>query len=109
GNFESIHVSGAARVDGRALRQALLSAAKKYGATIIQGEAELLVDGNNIIGAIVNKDQIKADQVIVTAGAWMNELFKLLGVDFGSYPKKAQIIHFHMPGMKTNKWQVMML
>ncbi|HLQ97847.1 MAG TPA: FAD-dependent oxidoreductase, partial [Candidatus Dormibacteraeota bacterium] len=75
GNFESIHVSGAARVDGRALRQALLSAAKKYGATIIHGDAELLVDGNNIIGAIVNKEQIKADQVIVTAGAWMNELF----------------------------------
>lgn len=107
-NFKSIHVSGAARVDGRALRQALLSAAKKYGATIINGDAELSVDGNNIIGTIVNKEQIRADQVIVTAGAWMNELFKPLGVHFGSYPQKAQIIHLQMPGMKTNQWPVMM-
>ena len=38
--FSSVHVEGAARVDGRLLREALINAAKKYGATIMHGSAE---------------------------------------------------------------------
>lgn len=107
-NFKSIHVSGAARVDGRALCQSLLRAAKKYGTTMINGNAELSLEGNNIRGVIVNKKRIEADQVIAVSGAWMNELLKPLGVEFGAYPQKAQIIHLQMPNMKTNQWPVIM-
>lgn len=38
-DFQSVYVSGAARVDGRKLRKALLKAAELYGADIIHGEA----------------------------------------------------------------------
>src|SRR5690625_6651880 len=40
--YRSVHVSGAARVDGRKLRNSLLRAAKKHGATVIHGDAILL-------------------------------------------------------------------
>lgn len=41
--YESIHISGAARVNGRALCRSLLSAAEKRGATVIKGNASLLL------------------------------------------------------------------
>lgn len=107
-NFKSIHVSGAARVDGRALCQALLRVAKKYGTTMIKGNAKLVSTNNNITGVIVNKKLIEADKVIAVSGAWMNELLEPLGIQFGVYPQKAQIIHLHMPNHKTNHWPVIM-
>jgi len=107
-NFKSIHVSGAARVDGRRLCQALLRVAKKYGTTMIKGNAKLVSTNNNITGVIVNKKLIEADKVIAVSGAWMNELLEPLGVQFGVYPQKAQIIHLHMPNHKTNHWPVIM-
>jgi D-amino-acid dehydrogenase len=107
-NYQSIHVSGAARVDGRALRQSLLNAAIKHGATIINGNAQLSYYGNNITGVKINGEILEADKVIAVSGAWMNELLKPLGVDFGVYPQKAQIIHLSMPGLKTNHFPVIM-
>src|SRR5699024_3333140 len=44
----AIFVSGAARVDGRLLRNALKRAATKHGATLIHGEAELLHSDNKV-------------------------------------------------------------
>lgn len=107
-NFQSIHVSGAARVDGRALCQALLRAAIKRGTTIIKGDASLAYEGNNITGVIINEEVIEADKVIAVSGAWMNDLLEPLGVQFGVYPQKAQIIHLHMPRLETNHWPVIM-
>lgn len=108
GNYQSIHVSGAARIDGHALCQALLRGAMKYGATMINGEAELAYKGNDIIGVLIDGRRIEADKVIAVSGAWLNELLKPLGVDFGVYPQKAQIIHLSMPDLPTNHWPVIM-
>lgn len=106
--YQSIHVSGAARVDGRALRDALLRAAKKHGAIIVHGDAQLLFEGNRVTGVTVAHDAIKADKVIVTAGAWVNELLEPLGIRSKVYPQKAQIIHLELPSMHTNDWPVIM-
>lgn len=107
-NYQSIHVSGAARVDGRALRQALLRAATNYGTTMIEGDAKLAFEGNDITGVIIDGDIIEADKVIAVSGAWLNELIEPLGVHFGVYPQKAQIIHLEMPDIQTNHWPVIM-
>src|SRR5690606_27365819 len=39
--YSSVYISGAARVDGRALRESLLQAAKRNGAKMILGSASL--------------------------------------------------------------------
>ncbi|MEC3035051.1 FAD-dependent oxidoreductase, partial [Bacillus thuringiensis] len=52
--YSSVHISGAARVNGRLLRNALISAAKKHGATFIKGDAILVREGNHITGVTVN-------------------------------------------------------
>lgn len=106
--YQSIHVSGGARVDGNALRFALIHAAKKHGATVMNGNAKLTHENNRVTGITIGTDIIKADQVIATSGAWMNELLKPIGVYFDVTPQKAQIIHLEVPDIDATHWPVVM-
>jgi D-amino-acid dehydrogenase len=106
--FGSVHISGAARVNGRALRQSLVNAASKHGAVILQGDATLLFKDNQVIGIQVEGQTLRSNQVIVTVGAWAKELLKPLGVQFLVTFQKAQIVHLHLPDMDTDIWPVVM-
>lgn len=106
--YRSLHISGAARVDGQALLDALLAGARKYGAKQVYGEAQLIKQHNRVTGVTVGNDHISADIVIATTGAWMNELFQPLGIDYAITPQKAQIIHLQLPDTKTTSWPVIM-
>ncbi|MFC4024686.1 NAD(P)/FAD-dependent oxidoreductase [Oceanobacillus longus] len=106
--YRSLYVSGAARVDGRKLRNALLSGAKKRGAQIIEGDATLLYEETNITGVTVQEKEYDADAVIAATGAWMNDLMQPLGIAFDVTPQRAQIMHLQIPDMDTSKWPVVM-
>ncbi|MGG1228175.1 NAD(P)/FAD-dependent oxidoreductase [Bacillus halotolerans] len=106
--YESVHISGAARVNGRALCRSLLSAAEKHGAVIVKGNASLLFENGGVTGVQADKQQFEADNVIVTGGAWANELMKPLGIHFQVSFQKAQIMHFEIPGADTGSWPVVM-
>ncbi|PEF39676.1 FAD-dependent oxidoreductase [Bacillus sp. AFS094228] len=106
--YAAVHVSGAARVDGRALRDSLLRASQKYGAKLMYGEAKLTYKDTQVSGVTFRDEFIPADKVIVCAGAWAPELLKPLGVNFQVTFQKAQIIHLEMANENTNNWPVVM-
>ncbi|WP_160722958.1 NAD(P)/FAD-dependent oxidoreductase [Bacillus sp. USDA818B3_A] len=106
--YGSVFVSGGARVDGRAIRDALLSAAQKNGATFLKGEASIICEGNRVAGVHLEGRDLPADQVIDTGGAWSKALLEPLGVDFLVKPQKAQIIHLELPQMDSGSWPVVM-
>ena len=106
--YASVFVSGAARVNGRALRQALVSAAKKHGATFIFGSAEIEHDNAIATGVRVNDERYAADCVIVTAGAWADEVISPLGIDLQLTAQKAQIVHLQLQDVETDNWPVVM-
>ncbi|WP_262173005.1 NAD(P)/FAD-dependent oxidoreductase [Saccharococcus sp. Marseille-Q5394] len=106
--FSSVHVEGAARVDGRALRKALLNASEKNGATLIHGSATLAVEEGKVAGIYVNGELILASKVIIAAGAWAGELLKPLKLNVQVTGQKAQIVHLHMCGRDTSRWPVIM-
>ena len=106
--YAAVHISGAARVDGRALRDSLLRAAQKNGATLIHGDASLNFVENSVTGVTVEGNSMVADKVIVCAGAWASHLLKPLGVNFQVSFQKAQIIHLALPNSNTNNWPVVM-
>ncbi|WP_188456895.1 NAD(P)/FAD-dependent oxidoreductase [Virgibacillus oceani] len=106
--YSSVHVSGAARVDGRALRNALLNAAAKHGATIMNGNASLLHTGRHVTGITVSGKTIEADTVIAASGAWMNDLLKPLHIQFNVWPQKGQIMHVQLTDTEVNNWPVVM-
>lgn len=106
-DFASVHIEGAARVDGRALREALIRAAKKNGAVVIQGSAKLAVNGETVDGVTVDDEFHHASKLIIAAGAWAGELLKPLGIDPQVTGQKAQIIHLKL-GQETSEWPVVM-
>lgn len=107
-DYAAVHVSGAARVNGRALRDALTHAAKKYGATFIHGSAKLLAAQTAITGVLVEGQPYHADKVILAAGAWAPELLAPLGIDLQVTAQKAQIVHLRFEEAETGAWPVVM-
>ncbi|MGP0586189.1 NAD(P)/FAD-dependent oxidoreductase [Paenibacillus timonensis] len=106
--FYALCVSGAARVDGRALRESLLRAAVRHGATLVRGEAVLLHDGSTVTGVNVGEEKVSADAVVLCAGAWARQLLAPLGMEFMVTFQKAQIVHLALPGVSTEHWPVVM-
>ncbi|KGX86595.1 oxidoreductase [Pontibacillus litoralis JSM 072002] len=104
--YGAIHVSGGARVNGSALRQALLNAAQKNGALYINEHAEIVIEHNKAIGVRAGRQTIYAEHIIDTAGAWSKQLLQPLGVDFAVTPQKAQIIHIDLPNVENKDWPV---
>lgn len=106
--YGSVYISGGARVNGRALRDALIRAAVKKGAEFIEGNPNLLHEGNRVTGVTVNGQTLKGDQVMITGGAWSKELLEPLGIQFLVSPQKAQIVHLELEGKDTSQWPVVM-
>ncbi|GAA0594553.1 FAD-binding oxidoreductase [Virgibacillus siamensis] len=104
--YSALYVSGAARVDGRKLRNALLRGAEKHGASIIHGDASLTYENADITGIHVNHEYIYADEVIAATGAWTPQLLEPLGIQFDIRPQRAQIVHLQMPGTTPENWPV---
>lgn len=106
--FSSVHVSGAARVDGNKLRKSLIRAAIKHGAVFLEGNASLLFKDHSVYGVELNGKEINASKIIAANGAWMRELFKPLGVNFRVHPQRAQIMHVRMADAQTEEWPLVM-
>lgn len=108
GEDSSVFVSGAARVDGRALSRTLIKAAQRHGAQLIVGSAELESTEGEVTGVIVDEKRLVADGIIITAGAWAPELLKPLGITLHIEPQKAQILHLQLEHAETAAWPVVM-
>ena len=95
--FDAVHVSGAARVNGRALRKALINGAEKHGAKFVDGSAELEFSSElEVTGVKLGDKSYTADSVLVTAGAWAAELLAPLGIRLQVKGQKAQIVHLQL-------------
>lgn len=107
--YAALHVGGAARVDGRALRDALVRSAIKLGAEHWEGDARLAYEGNSVTGIFVNGTFIAADKIIVCAGAWAGSLLQPLGIAMPIRRQKAQIVHLQASdSANTGDWPVVM-
>ena len=102
-DFTSLYVEGAARVDGRSMRDALTRAAEKLGAKVIVGNAEVV---NGCV--LIEGTKLTADKIILTTGAWGNEIPDNLGVNMNVTFQKAQIMHFHIDNVNTGEWPVVL-
>ncbi len=107
--YGSLYVSGAARVDGKAVRDALVRSAKRLGATVVSGDAALIIENGQAIGANADGKDWMADAVVSAGGAWAAELFKPLGLELKVVPQKAQILHLQSGDAKTGDWPVAMV
>jgi D-amino-acid dehydrogenase len=101
-------VSGGARVDGRRLAAALLRGASSCGASAVRGRAALVVEADRVAGVDVGGERIAADRVIVTAGAWADDLLRPFGLGLWVEPQRGQIVHLRLEGVETEDWPVIL-
>ena len=102
----ALRVSGAARVDGRLLRDALRGAAARRGATIIHGDAIPQISAGRVTGVQVGDQRIAADALVVAGGAWSNAIGDALGVRLPTEPQRGQILHLRLRGTRTAGWPI---
>lgn len=104
-----LFVEGAARVNGRLLRNALYEACLKLGTTMVKGSAQFYTNPNGqVVGVNVNGSLLRADTYIIAAGAWAEELLTPLGSHLKIKGQKAQIVHLTIADQGTDKWPVIM-
>lgn len=113
----AIHISDAARVDGRLLRDAMRRAAARHGARIVTGSAEAIRETGGAVEVIVNGETLTtltAGAAILAGGAWSGALVESLGAGEGVevglrlpvFPQRGQILHLRLPGRETAHWPI---
>lgn len=105
-DIAAVYVSGAARVTGALLTDALKNGAAKHGAQFYSGEASLEVVDSKVAGVCVNDEFIAADSVVVTGGAWASKVLEPLGIRLSIEPQRGQIAHLVLPGDDTANWPI---
>ncbi|MER5390551.1 FAD-dependent oxidoreductase [Saccharopolyspora sp. NPDC002686] len=103
----AIHIPGAARLDGRSVRDAMRRAAAQHGARLINGTAAIVAD-SAVRGVRVDDVFVEADAVIAASGAWSPQLLEPIGVQVRVVPQRGQITHLRLPGVDTANWPVVL-
>lgn len=101
-----VYLSGAARLSGESVRDALLGAAVQAGAKRLSGAAVLQRSNDAVVGVQLNGEPIEADAVIVAGGAWSAGLCRPLGVELDLEPQRGQILHLKVQATDTGAWPV---
>lgn len=91
-DLHALYLSGAARLDGRLLAEALVRGVKKNNGIVIEEQVTLKKDGNQVTVSAKN-GEIHADRIILATGAWTNDLLKNIGTSINIEPQRGQIIH----------------
>jgi D-amino-acid dehydrogenase len=103
-DYHAVHISGAARVDGRLISAAMRRAAGRAGATVIAGGARLHLTSGEVKGVIAGTQLIEADAVVAATGAWTNEFLAPAGLSIGVTPQRGQIVHIGLGLTDTSRW-----
>lgn len=105
-DLHALYISGSARLDGRMLSKALVNGCRKNGSTVLEGQATLAQEGNRV-EVYVGDEHIEADEVIVSAGVWTNDLLEPLGISLNVAPQRGQIVHLGVDE-DTSDWPVVL-
>lgn len=100
----AIFASGGGRVDGGQLVTDLQALFQDRGGRLIQGQATL-IDSRTLS---VCHQLLEADQLILTAGAWLPQLLTPLGYHVDIRPQKGQLLEIETD-FKTEQWPGCML
>jgi D-amino-acid dehydrogenase len=103
----ALHVPGAARLDGRLMRDALRRAAQVRGARMVTARqpATLVREGKRVTQVYANGETFPAESVVLAAGAWSGQFADTLGVSLPVSPQRGQILHLQGP-VEAGRWPI---
>ena len=104
----AVHLTGAARVDGRRLAAALTRAAVRRGAQLRTGHATLKHQTGRVHAVTINSEPLPADAVVAATGAWTSQFLAPAGITVRVEPQRGQIAHIGMEPADTSRWPVVL-
>ena len=107
-HMPAVHIPGAARVDGRKFRDALIRAACRKGATIRTADAALVCRAGRVAGVRAGRELIEADAVVAATGAWTPSFVEPAGAVIRVSPQRGQIVHLSLGSVDTGHWPVVL-
>lgn len=108
GDLGGIFIEGGARVDGRRLAAALLRAARRHGAAVVQEHATVRATGGRVTGVEAGGARYAADAVLACAGAWAMDVLRPLQAHRPVQPQRGQIVHMRLEGTDTGAWPIIL-
>ncbi|WP_037038387.1 glycine oxidase ThiO [Pseudomonas sp. BAY1663] len=97
GYSRAVYMSGVANVRNPRLLQALREALQRLPNVRLLEQCPVtgfVRDGERVVGVQTAQGEMRADQVVVAAGAWSGELLATLGIELPVKPMKGQMILF---------------
>ena len=83
-------------------------AAAGRGPVAIRGQAALAIEGGRVVGVRVGDATVRADEVLVAAGAWAPLLLRPAGIGLPVEPQRGQILHLGLSGVGTSRWPALL-
>ncbi|WP_454849453.1 NAD(P)/FAD-dependent oxidoreductase [Rhizobium binxianense] len=106
GDLSAYFVPGGARVEARRVAAAMVRMAIRNGAQFTQGHVRLSTSAGKAT-AFLDEVPLDADVVVLTSGAWTNQLLRETGIKVGVQPQKGQIVHLRV-AQETKTWPVLL-
>jgi len=107
-DWYAVYIGGAARVDGRLLRDALIRAAVANGATTMTGRALLAFHSGRATGVVLDGQLVEGDAVVAATGAWTGAFLENAGLAIAVAPQRGQIAHISLAPADTSRWPVVL-
>ena len=101
-DLDGLFIENVARMDGRRMCAAIRDLAQQRGATFVDGHASLSVSQDGTCSLHVDGEPVRAQSIILAAGAWSLPTLRALGVATGVHPVRGQIVHLDVAGARTD-------
>lgn len=98
-------ITGGGRVDGRVLRDAILTGARQYGAKFVADSAQAITASSRGTWSVRTTSAMdEFDALVIAGGARSADLLDRLGHPVGITPQRGQLLHLGLRGVNTSPW-----
>ncbi|WP_181272887.1 NAD(P)/FAD-dependent oxidoreductase [Brevibacterium oceani] len=103
-------ITGGGRVDGRVLRDAILTGASQHGARFVADSAQAITPsggktaGRGTWSVRTTSAMEDFDALVIAGGARSADLLDRLGHPVGIAPQRGQLLHLGLRGVNTSPW-----
>ena len=103
--MSGLFITGGGRVDGRTLRDAILTGTNAYGARLVPDAERTITTGTAGVWSVGTTSAVEDfDALVIAGGARSAELLDRLGHTVSITPQRGQLVHLELRGVNTSPW-----